>query len=93
MQRFMSRPGNDVIKSYETYSKMLFRIALVHLGSRQDAEHQKAWLIRVLTNTCKTSLGRGWRKREMNWRVLSRLQQTAPRIWQCYSWCWPARKV
>jgi RNA polymerase sigma-70 factor (ECF subfamily) len=65
---------------------MLFRIAMVHLGSRQDAEeatqdtfiklmekapvfkdaeHQKAWLIRVITNHCKTLLGRGWRKREV----------------------------
>ncbi|MBT2290037.1 RNA polymerase sigma factor [Paenibacillus albidus] len=86
MQRSMSRPGNHVMKSYETYADMLFRIALVHLGSRQDAEeatqdtfiklmekapefkdaeHQKAWLIRVITNHCKTMLGRGWRKREV----------------------------
>ncbi|MDF9843598.1 MULTISPECIES: RNA polymerase sigma factor [unclassified Paenibacillus] len=86
MQRSMIRPGNHVIKSYEAYSDMLFRIAMVHLGRRQDAEeavqdtfiklmekapdfndaeHQKAWLIRVLTNTCKTMLGRGWRKREV----------------------------
>lgn len=86
MQRSMTRPGNHVIKSYEAYSDMLFRIAMVHLGSRQDAEeatqdtfiklmekapefkdaeHQKAWLIRVLTNHCKTLLGRGWRKREV----------------------------
>lgn len=86
MQRSMTRPGNHVIKSYEIYADMLFRIALVHLGSRQDAEeatqdtfikliekapkfkdaeHQKAWLIRVITNHCKTLLGRGWRKREV----------------------------
>lgn len=86
MQRFNSRPGNQVMKSYETYAAMLFRIALVHLGSREDAEeatqdtfiklmekapefkdaeHQKAWLIRVITNHCKTLLGRGWRKREV----------------------------
>lgn len=31
----------------------------------KDAEHQKAWLIRVITNHCKTLLGRGWRKREV----------------------------
>ncbi|MBP1994229.1 RNA polymerase sigma factor [Paenibacillus eucommiae] len=86
MQRSMTRPGNYVMKSYETYSSMLFRIAMVHLGSREDAEeatqdtfiklmekapefkdaeHQKAWLIRVITNHCKTMLGRGWRKREV----------------------------
>lgn len=86
MQRSMARPGNHVIHVYESYASMLFRIAMVHLGSRedaeeatqetfiklmekapafQDAEHQKAWLIRVLTNHCKTMLGRGWRKREV----------------------------
>ncbi|WP_342423322.1 sigma-70 family RNA polymerase sigma factor [Paenibacillus sp. FSL E2-0178] len=86
MQQPMTRPGNHVIQSYEVYSDMLFRIALIHLGSRQDAEeatqdtfiklmekapafkddeHQKAWLIRVITNHCKNLLGRGWRKREV----------------------------
>ncbi|WP_028560811.1 RNA polymerase sigma factor [Paenibacillus pinihumi] len=86
MQRSMTRPGNHVMKSYETYASMLFRIAMVHLGRRQDAEeatqdtfiklmekapvfkdaeHQKAWLIRVMTNHCKTLLGRGWRRREV----------------------------
>ncbi|MBW4084945.1 RNA polymerase sigma factor [Paenibacillus sp. S150] len=86
MQRSMARPGNHVMKSYEAYADMLFRIAMVHLGSREDAEeatqdtfiklmekapvfkdaeHQKAWLIRVITNHCKTLLGRGWRKREV----------------------------
>jgi RNA polymerase sigma-70 factor (ECF subfamily) len=82
----MTRPGNHVMKSYEAYASMLFRIAMIHLGNREDAEeatqdtfiklmekapefkdaeHQKAWLIRVLTNHCKTMLGRGWRKREI----------------------------
>ncbi len=86
MQPFMTRPGNRVMKSYEAYANMLFRIAMVHLGSREDAEeaiqdtfiklmekepefkdaeHQKAWLIRVVTNHCKTLLGRSWRKREV----------------------------
>ncbi|KAI7252116.1 hypothetical protein KC345_g11514 [Hortaea werneckii] len=86
MQRSMTRPGYHVMKSYEIYAEMLFRIAFVHLGSREDAEeatqdtfiklmekapafkddeHQKAWLIRVITNHCKSMLGRGWRKREV----------------------------
>ena len=85
MQRSMTRPGN-VMKSYEAYADMLFRIAMVHLGNREDAEeaiqdtfiklmekapafndaeHQKAWLIRVITNHCRSLLGRGWRKREV----------------------------
>ncbi|WP_339313792.1 RNA polymerase sigma factor [Paenibacillus sp. FSL M7-0896] len=86
MQQPMTRPGHPVMKSYEQYADMLYRIALIHLGSRQDAEeatqdtfiklmekapvfkddeHQKAWLIRVITNHCKNLLGRGWRKREV----------------------------
>lgn len=86
MQQPMTRPGNHVMASYEKYAEMLYRIALIHLGSRQDAEeatqdtfiklmekapafkddeHQKAWLIRVITNHCKNLLGRGWRKREV----------------------------
>ncbi|WP_339255747.1 RNA polymerase sigma factor [Paenibacillus sp. FSL P2-0136] len=86
MQQPMTRPGHPVMKSYEQYADMLYRIALVHLGGRQDAEeatqdtfiklmekapvfkddeHQKAWLIRVITNHCKNLLGRGWRKREV----------------------------
>jgi len=86
MQRSMTRPGNHVMKSYEIYAEMLFRIAFIHLGSREDAEeatqdtfiklmekapaftddeHQKAWLIRVITNHCKSMLGRGWCKREV----------------------------
>ncbi|WP_178023483.1 RNA polymerase sigma factor [uncultured Paenibacillus sp.] len=86
MQRSMTRPGNHVMNSYETYASMLFRIAMVYLGSREDAEeatqdtfiklmekapefkdaeHQKAWLIRVITNHCKTLFRRGWRKREV----------------------------
>lgn len=75
-----------MMKVYETYADTLFRIAMVHLGRREDAEeatqdtfiklmekapifndaeHQKAWLIRVITNHCKSLLGRGWRKREV----------------------------
>ncbi|MFS0722540.1 RNA polymerase sigma factor [Paenibacillus sp. 1P07SE] len=86
MQQSAPRPGNHVMKIYETYADTLFRIAMVHLGRREDAEeatqdtfiklmekapafndaeHQKAWLIRVITNHCKSLLGRGWRKREV----------------------------
>lgn len=62
---------------YETYSKLLFRIAFLHLGNAhdaedvlqnvfikllysspefKDAEHEKAWLIRVTQNHCKNAL-------------------------------------
>ncbi|WP_151734938.1 RNA polymerase sigma factor [Paenibacillus tengchongensis] len=82
----MTRPETHVMKSFETYGSMLFRIAMAHLGNREDAEeatqdtfiklmekapdfkdaeHQKAWLIRVITNHCKSMLGRSWRKREI----------------------------
>ncbi|WP_020616555.1 RNA polymerase sigma factor [Paenibacillus daejeonensis] len=91
MQRSIPRPGDQVMKTYETYADTLFRIAMVHLGRREDAEeatqdtfiklmekapafndaeHQKAWLIRVITNHCKTLLGRGWRKREVKLETL-----------------------
>ena len=86
MQRSLPRPGDHMMTIYETHADTLFRIAMVHLGRREDAEeatqdtfiklmekapafndaeHQKAWLIRVITNHCKTLLGRGWRKREV----------------------------
>ncbi|CAM3165323.1 sigma-70 family RNA polymerase sigma factor [Paenibacillus sp. FSL F4-0087] len=86
MQRSMPQRGDHMMKVYETYADTLFRIAMVHLGRREDAEeatqdtfiklmekaptfndaeHQKAWLIRVITNHCKSLLGRGWRKREV----------------------------
>lgn len=102
MQRSMTLPGNHVMKSYEIYADMLFRIALVHLGSRQDAEeatqdtfikliekapkfkdaeHQKAWLIRVITNHCKTLLGRGWRKREVKLESAEPIAADSPEDW------------
>ncbi|WP_145048852.1 RNA polymerase sigma factor [Paenibacillus xylanexedens] len=86
MQRSVPEPGDQVMSIYEAYADTLFRIAMVHLGRRvdaeeathdtfikfiekaptfNDAEHQKAWLIRVITNHCKSLLGRGWRKREV----------------------------
>jgi len=64
-------------EKYERYSQMLFRIALLQLGSAhdaedalqnvfmkliyhapvlKDAEHEKAWLIRVTQNQCKNML-------------------------------------
>ncbi|MFB5763622.1 RNA polymerase sigma factor [Paenibacillus medicaginis] len=103
MQRSMTRPGNHVMKSYETYASMLFRIAMVHLGSREDAkeaiqdtfiklmekapefkdaEHQKAWLIRVITNHCKTMLGRGWRKREIKLEGAEPVTADASEDWE-----------
>lgn len=63
---------------------MLFKIAMVHLGNRDDSEdavqeafikllynappfneqeHQKAWLIRVLTNICKNMVTSIWHRR------------------------------
>ncbi|GAA0357663.1 RNA polymerase sigma factor [Bacillus horti] len=86
MQQNLLRPGEHVPGSYEKYAHTLFKIAIVHLGNKEDAEeaiqdtfiklmekgpvfndeeHEKAWLIRVLTNHCKNMLGRVWRKREV----------------------------
>ncbi|PQP81513.1 RNA polymerase subunit sigma-24 [Paenibacillus sp. PCH8] len=93
MQRSLPEPGDHVMNIYEAYADTLFRIAMVHLGRREDAEeatqdtfikfiekaptfndaeHQKAWLIRVITNHCKSLVGRGWRKREV------KLEETDP---------------
>ncbi|MBY0203159.1 sigma-70 family RNA polymerase sigma factor [Paenibacillus polysaccharolyticus] len=86
MQQTISQPSDEVTNIYDTYADTLFRIAMVHLGRREDAEeatqdtfikwmekapafndaeHQKAWLIRVITNHCKSLLRKGWRKREV----------------------------
>ncbi|MUG65156.1 sigma-70 family RNA polymerase sigma factor [Paenibacillus campinasensis] len=84
MQSDSLRPGGDIGEIYELYGSMLFKIAMIHLGNKQDveealqetffklidkaphfndSEHQKAWLIRVLTNQCKNMRGSLWRKR------------------------------
>ncbi|MGF6354915.1 RNA polymerase sigma factor (sigma-70 family) [Paenibacillus sp. 4624] len=86
MQQTTSQPSDEVMNIYDTYADTLFRIAMVHLGRREDAEeatqdtfikwmekapafndaeHQKAWMIRVITNHCKSLLRKGWRKREV----------------------------
>ena len=78
------RPGGDITEVYQLYGSMLFKIAMVHLGNKQDVEealqetfiklmyksppftdreHQKAWLIRVVTNQCKNMQGSLWRRR------------------------------
>ncbi|MGO4528043.1 RNA polymerase sigma factor [Paenibacillus sp. 2TAF8] len=86
MQQTISQPSDEVTNIYDTYADTLFRIAMIHLDRREDAEeatqdtfikfmekapafndaeHQKAWLIRVITNHCKSLLRKGWRKREV----------------------------
>lgn len=68
---------------YRLYGDMLFRIAMLSLGSREDAEeavqetflrlftkapsftgpeHEKRWLIRVITNLCRDRQKSFWRK-------------------------------
>ncbi len=84
MQSNSLRPGENFTETYYLYGKMLYRIAMIYLGSKQDAEealqetfikllykspkfndreHEKAWLIRVITNHCKSVLGSLWRRR------------------------------
>lgn len=84
MQTDSLRPGGDIAEAYQLYGAMLFKIAMVYLGNKQDAEeamqetfiklmnkapafsdreHEKAWLIRVITNHCKSMLSSLWRKR------------------------------
>ena len=84
MHEISLRPSDRFTEKYTTYGTMLFRIAMVYLGNKADAEeavqetfmkllykapifheqeHEKAWLIRVVTNICKNMLGTIWNKR------------------------------
>ena len=84
MQELSLRPSDRFTEKYQSYGTMLFRIAMVHLGNKADAEeavqetfvkllskapvfhepeHEKAWLIRVITNTCKNMRRSMWHKR------------------------------
>lgn len=74
MEGSSSRSADEIEKMVRVHSDMLFRIALVMLGNKYDAEdvlqetvirymqkapafnspeHEKAWLIKVVTNLCR----------------------------------------
>ena len=74
MTHHSARSAEEVETMVHTYCDMLFRVAIVMLGNRDDAEdaiqetvlkyiqkaplfesadHEKAWLIRVITNQCR----------------------------------------
>ena len=38
-----------------------------HHDQMQNSEHEKAWLIRVTLNQCKSALGSTWNKRKAEW--------------------------
>jgi RNA polymerase sigma-70 factor (ECF subfamily) len=38
MQKLSQAPGNDFLTKYDLYGKMLFKISMVHLGNKEDAE-------------------------------------------------------
>lgn len=38
MQSDSLRPGGDIADAYQIYGSMLFKIAMVHLGNKEDAE-------------------------------------------------------
>lgn len=84
MQEQSLRPSDRFTEKYESYGTMLFRIAMVQLGNKADAEeavqetfvkllykapvfhepeHEKAWLIRVITNTTKNMRRSVWHRR------------------------------
>lgn len=84
MERTSHGPSDSFSEKYRLYGSMLFKIAMIHLGNKEDAEeavqeayikllykapefkeheHEKAWLIRVITNICKNMLGTIWHKR------------------------------
>ena len=79
-----SLPGDGFSRQYNLYGSMLFKIAMVHLGNKSDAEeavqeafikllykapdfadaeHEKAWTIRVIVNICKNMTRSLWNKR------------------------------
>ncbi|WP_141504895.1 RNA polymerase sigma factor [Paenibacillus luteus] len=92
------RPGEDFSAAYRIYGSMLYKIALLHLGSKEDAEealqetfiklmykapafqdleHEKAWLIRVMTNHCKNVRSSLWRKRVVKLENMDQWFETA----------------
>jgi RNA polymerase sigma-70 factor (ECF subfamily) len=98
MQKY-SLPVEDYFsQKYELYGKMLFRISMVYLGKKEDAEeavqetfiklinsspkfnnleHEKAWLIRVITNICKNMISSLWRKRVISMESIENLFNSA----------------
>lgn len=38
MQNDSLRPGGDIADAYQAYGRMLFKIAMIHLGNKEDAE-------------------------------------------------------
>lgn len=74
MKEISARPAEKIEEAVNTYGNMLYRISVVMLKNKQDAEdavqdtllkyiqkapqfeddeHEKAWLIKVITNRCK----------------------------------------
>lgn len=98
MQPNSLRPSEHFAEKYALYGSMLFKIAMVHLGNKNDAEeavqeafikllykaptfhdleHEKAWLIRVITNICKNMAGSIWNKRVVSVEHLERYAESA----------------
>jgi RNA polymerase sigma factor (sigma-70 family) len=84
---------------YEAYGHMLYRIAMVHLGKRADAEeavqeafikllykapefreqeHEKAWLIRVITNQCRNMTRSVWNRRVIKLDEIGQIGYSTP---------------
>lgn len=97
MQKHSLRPSGDFTEKYHLYGKMLYKIAMIHLGNKEDAEealqdtfmkllyksppfndleHEKAWLIRVITNHCKTMAGRVWHRRVVKMEGMDQFVET-----------------
>lgn len=74
MEQSEPRIAEEIARAYDRYGKMLFRMCMVILGNRQDAEdavqdtfakylktrpvfheaeHEKAWFLRVAENRCR----------------------------------------
>ena len=57
-----SEKERALIKAMEKYKHRLFRLAVSCLKRQADAEHEKAWLIRVTVNSCISLMRSPWRK-------------------------------
>lgn len=97
MQEQSLRPSDRFTEKYESYGTMLFRIAMVQLGNKADAEeavqetfvkllykapvfhepeHEKAWLILVITNITKNMRRSVWHRRVIRKEEIESYGQT-----------------
>ncbi|MDF2926459.1 MAG: polymerase sigma factor, sigma-70 family [Paenibacillaceae bacterium] len=99
MQTGLPQQEEWFLAKYEAYGRMLFRIAMVHLGNKADAEeavqeafikllykapefgdqeHEKAWIIRVITNLCRNMARSVWNRRVVRMEEMEQYAGSGP---------------